>query len=56
MAKKTKDNPPKKYKSLVGKKINYSGQRMTIVTHYYDDKIELENKKGTTIKTHLSEL
>lgn len=56
MVKKTKDNPPKKYKSLVGKKINCSGQRMEIVTHYYDGKVELENKKGKIIRTHLNDL
>jgi hypothetical protein len=46
----------KKHNSLIGKKINYGGQRMEIVTHYFDGRIELENKKGRIIKTHLKDL
>lgn len=44
------DNRPKKYKSLVGKKLNRDGKRVTIVDHYYDGRIILETKEGKFIK------
>lgn len=44
-----KGGEPKGYKSLCGKRINYNNQRVEIITHYYDGRIEIQTKEGKII-------
>lgn len=44
-----KGGEPKGFKDLCGKKLNYDGQRVKIVTNYYDGRIEIQTKEGKII-------